>query len=419
MSSFLPRGCSIAWAVLLPILLFLAACAPILEPEPEKAPGAPVSSLIDRLHLRPSGYDDLPGWNTDYQGNALRAFLRSCDKMLRHKLGSAIGGVIPGTKGAWRNACEAAGSRDIHHHGDARLFFEDWFRPYAVLNNGREKGLFTGYFEPEISGSMEPGNGYNIPLYGRPADLVTVSLGRFRESLAGERIAGRVVDGVLTPYPSRAEIDNGALRGRELELVWVDSAVDAFFLHIQGSGRVRLNTGESKRIGYAGSNGHPYFAIGRSLVRRGAFSQEEVSMQSIRAWLESNPAAAPEVMRKNNSYVFFRWLGGKNAELGPEGAQGVPLLAGRSLAVDRRFLPLGTPIWLEALTPHVDPAEPDQVLRRLLISQDTGGAIRGPVRGDVFWGTGRNAGEVAGRMKHQGRYWLLLPRDLDVSVLVN
>ncbi len=412
----MPRAGLAAWPVLLPILLLLASCAPVLERETENVPAA---SLADTLHLRPVGYDDLLGWNADHHGEALRAFVRSCEKMLWRKPSAAIGGVIPGTNDAWRDACEAAGARDIQDHRAARHFFEDWFRPYAVLNNGRERGLFTGYFEPELAGSLEPGNGYDVALYGRPADLVTVSLGRFHENLAGERIAGRVVDGTLIPYPNRAQIDNGALQGQNLELVWVNSAVDAFFLHIQGSGRVRLDNGEARRIGYAASNGQPYLAIGRSLVRRGELSREEVSMQSIRAWLEANPAAAPRVMRENNSYIFFRWLGGKNAKLGPEGAQGVPLLAGRSLAIDRRFLPLGAPIWLEALAPNGDPAKSDRMLRRLLISQDTGGAIRGPVRGDVFWGTGHTAGEIAGRMNHQGRYWLMLPRDLDVRVLIN
>ena len=415
----MPRAGLAAWPVLFSLLILFAACAPLLEREAEKAPDAETPPAADRLHLVPAGYDELPGWNADRQGEALRAFLRSCNKMLRRKSDAAIGGVVPGANGAWQGACEAAGARDIRDHRAARLFFEDWFHPYAVLNNGRESGLFTGYFEPELMGALAPGKGYDIALYRRPDDLVTASLGRFRESLAGERIAGRVVDGALVPYPNRAEIDNGALHGQGLELVWVDSAVDAFFLHIQGSGRVRLANGEARRIGYAASNGQPYLAIGRSLVRRGALRREEVSMQSIRAWLEANPAAAPEVMQENNSYIFFRWLGGKNVELGPEGAQGVPLLAGRSLAVDRRFLPLGAPIWLDGLTPHGDPAKPDRALRRLLISQDTGGAIRGPVRGDVFWGTGRNAGEIAGRMKHRGRYWLLLPRGLDVGALVD
>jgi len=410
----MPRAGLAAWATLLSILVLFAACAPLSTPDssPEPLPG-------DQLQLHAASFTDLPGWQADRQGDGLRAFLRSCDKQLRRNAGAAIGGVIPGTAGAWRDACEAAGTHDIDDHRAARLFFEDWFRPYAVFNNSRASGLFTGYFEPELHGSLTPGDGFDIALYRRPDDLVTVSLGRFRDAFAGERIAGRVVDGALLPYPTRTEIDDGALAGQSLELVWVNSAVDAFFLHIQGSGRVRLTDGESRRIAYAASNGQPYLAIGRTLVERGALAREEVTMQSIRTWLEVNPGAAPAIMRENNSFVFFRWLGGKSAELGPEGAQGVPLLAGRSLAVDRKFLPLGAPLWLDALAPASDPSNPDRVLRRLVVSQDTGGAIRGPVRGDVFWGTGRDAGEIAGRMKHQGRYWLLLPRDLDVQALVN
>jgi len=403
--------------LLLSVFLLFTACSALFEREATQT--LDISPRADELQLRPASYEELPGWKADSQGEALRAFLRSCDKLLRRKPEAAIGGVIPGANGAWHGACEAAGSRDIRDHRAARHFFEDWFLPYAVLNNGRESGLFTGYFEPELAGSLVPSDGYDIALYRRPDDLVTVSLGRFRESLSGERIVGRVVDGALVPYPNRTEIETGALQGLNLELVWVDSAVDAFFLHIQGSGRVRLETGEARRIGYAASNGQPYLAIGRSLVRRGALRREEVTMQSIRTWLEANPAAASDVMNENNSYIFFRWLNDKNAELGPEGAQGVPLLAGRSLAVDRRFLPLGAPMWLDSLAPHRDPAKPDRVLRRLLVSQDTGGAIRGPLRGDVFWGTGHNGGEIAGRMKHEGRYWLLLPRDLDVGALVN
>ncbi len=405
-------------AVILGALLFLAACAPAALPERATEP-EPSPPRKDQLVLRPASFADLPGWRNDRQGAALQAFLRSCDKLLRRASDASLGGVIPGTVAAWQGACEAAGARDIRDHQAARLFFEDWFQPYAARNNDQDTGLFTGYFEPELRGAEEPNDEYNIALYRKPGDLVTVSLGRFRDAFKGERIAGRVVDGALLPYANRREIDGGALAGQNLELVWVDSAVDAFFLHIQGSGRVRFQDGGARRIAYAATNGQPYLAIGRSLIARGTLTRENVSMQSIRAWLESHPGEAPAVMQENNSFVFFRWLEGAAADLGPEGAQGVALLAGRSLAVDRRFLGLGMPIWLDASAPDIDPARPDRTLRRLMVSQDTGGAIRGPVRGDVFWGTGREAGEVAGRMKHQGRYWLLLPRGLDASSLVN
>jgi membrane-bound lytic murein transglycosylase A len=206
----------------------------------------------------------------------------------------------------------------------------------------------------------------------------------------------------LRPYENRAAIESGALRGRGLEMLWVDDPVDAFFLQIQGSGRVMLEDGTSLRIGYAGQNGHPYVAIGRELIARGALTREAVSMPAIRDWLRANPQEADAVMNRNPSFVFFRELDGD----GPVGAQGVALTPGRSLAVDRSFVPYGVPVWLDA----EDPVDGEVRVQRLLVAQDTGGAIRGPVRGDVFWGHGPEAEHRAGLMKSRGRYFLLLPK---------
>ena len=231
-----------------------------------------------------------------------------------------------------------------------------------------------------------------------------VHLGRFREDLSGRRIAGRVVDGTLYPYESRAEIEQGQLTSRNFDpIVWVDDPIDAFFLHIQGSGQVVLRDGEIMRVGYAGQNGHPYYAIGRELIRRGALTREAVSLQSIESWLRANPHEMTDVLHLNASYVFFREL----PENGPLGAQNVVLTPGRSLAVDHTKLPYGAPVWLEA-EPPVNPHPP---LARLMIAQDTGGAIRGAVRGDVFWGAGEKARHLAGKMASQGAYWILLPRN--------
>jgi membrane-bound lytic murein transglycosylase A len=238
-----------------------------------------------------------------------------------------------------------------------------------------------------------------------------VDLGRFRPDLKGKRIAGKVVDGSLVPYPDRREIEAGALSGRKLEIVWVDDPVGAFFLHVQGSGRVRLADGGELRLGYAAQNGHPYTAIGRELIDRGELRSEDVSLQTIRAWLEAHPGQARELMERNASYVFFQQVKGE----GPLGAQGVPLTPGRSLAVDLNFVPLGVPLWLVAGAPSPLEGEPDRKLRRLVVTQDTGGAIRGPIRGDVFWGFGEEAEAIAGRMKHRGRYWMLLPKTLTPS----
>ncbi|MGE3932843.1 MAG: murein transglycosylase A [Rhodospirillaceae bacterium] len=286
----------------------------------------------------------------------------------------------------------------------ARAFFERWFLPWRI--DGGD-GLFTGYYEPEVQGALAPDARFAVPLYRRPQEHVAVELGRFRESWRGERTAGRVSDGRLEPLPTRAQIDAGAYAGRGLEIAWLDDAADAFFLQIQGSGRVRLPDGTVRRLGYDGANGHPYTAIGRVLVERGTMPLEQVTMQSIRAWLAANPAEAGGLMARNASYVFFRWLDGD----GPLGSQQTALVPGRSLAVDPRFVPLGAPVWIDTQ----DPLAPGAPLRRLTVAQDTGGAIRGPVRGDVFFGAGPRAAEAAGRLRAPGRAWILLPRGLRVA----
>ena len=314
---------------------------------------------------------------------------------------SAIGATVRD----WRSPCAAAGAVAEGDHGAARAFFERWFKPYRVGAGGdRGHGLFTGYFEPDLQGARRQHGRFTVPLYRPPPELVSVDLGAFHNDLAGRRIVGKVVDGRLERFASRRQIANSALAGRGLELVWVDSAVDAFFLHVQGSGRIKLRDGSVMRVGFAARNGHPYSSIGKDLVRRGALAADKVTMQSIRSWLAAHPDQAASIMAVNASYVFFRELGAD----GPIGAEGVALTAGRSLAVDRRFLPLGAPVWLDTMAP-LDPA---RRLQRLMVAQDTGSAIKGPVRGDVFWGHGRQAARRAGQMKQRGRYFLLLPRSV-------
>lgn len=396
------------WSWLLAaVVILMQACAP----GPEKAE-------TDRLALRAVSFDDLPGWEADDHSAALGALQRSCTA-LDERVDDEPLDIAPlgGRVGDWRAVCTAAAG--LEGADKAREFFEAHFAPYEARNGLEAEGLFTGYFEPELRGATQAGGHYAVPLYARPDDLVTVDLGLFRSSLVGERLAGRVAHGALEPYATRAEIDGGALAARGLELVWVDDPIDAFFLHIQGSGRIVFEDGTARRLAYAATNGHDYFAIGRRLVDLGALTREDVSMQTIRDWLAANPERASKVMHENTSYVFFRWLEEEQATEGPVGTQGVALTAGRSLAVDRRFVPMTVPIWLESTAPDADPAREDRLLRRLMVAQDTGGAIQGPVRGDVFWGTGAEAGAVAGRMKHAGRYWLLLPRGLDVSAYLD
>jgi membrane-bound lytic murein transglycosylase A len=387
--------------ILLSLALAASACAPHVRRPTEEA----------RLTLEPATFSDLPGWNDDPMAPALSAFRRSCARMAKLAPETPLGGSgFAGTAGDWAEPCAAAERVPAGNDAAARGYFETWFRPLAAHAEGGEEGdgLFTGYYEPLLNGSRTPSDRFNVPLYGRPPDLVSVDLGTFRDDLKGRRIAGRVEDGKLVPYAKREEIEQGALAGRDLELVWVDDAIDAFFLQIQGSGRVRLAEGGEMRVGYAGENGHPYYAIGRELVKRGALRKEEVSMQSIRRWLEEHPDDAPSVFATNASYVFFQKIEGE----GPLGAEGIPITPGRSLAVDRKHWPLGVPLWLDTEAPAAQEGQPDRPLRRLVIAQDTGGAIRGPIRGDVFWGAGDEAAAIAGRMKHAGRLWVLVPRTL-------
>ncbi len=360
----------------------------------------------DHRTLREVSFDELPGWQEDDVGEALPAWRRTCARYRflgkeRPVQPTEVGGTIAD----WLGACERTPSSN--DAAAARAFLEAEFRPFQVLNRTRETGLFTGYYEPLLRGSRTRGGPFQTPLLRRPNDIVSVDLGDFRDDLAGRSVAGRLRGRELLPYWNREQIRGGALGGRGLELLWVDDPVSAFFLQIQGSGQVALPDGSRARVGYAGQNGHPYYAIGRELIERGELTRETVSLQSIRDWLNDNPDEAEAVMSTNRSFVFFREIRGD----GPIGSQGVALTPRRSLAVDRRFLPLGAPVWLDTSSPAADGSE-DQVLQQLLIAQDTGGAIRGPVRGDVFWGAGAEAEEIAGRMQNEGRLYLLLPKGL-------
>ena len=384
----------------------LAGCAaaptPVVRaPAPSSAAPAP-EQPAPRLVLAPARFADLPGWNADRVEEVLPAFARTCARLARLADTQTVGpDALGGQVADWRAACAALPSLAP---ATARAFFEREFIPFALSNNDTREGLFTGYYEPELRGSLVRTPRHNVPLLGRPDDLVTIDLGAFRDELRGQRLAGRVEGGALRPYETRAAIVGGALGNRARPILWVDSADDAFFLEVQGSGRVRLDDGRVVRVGFAAQNGHPYVPIGRVLIERGLMARENVSMQSIRAWLAANPAQAAELRNANPSYVFFRTIEGD----GPLGSEGVALTPGRSLAVDRTFLPMGVPIFLDA----DDPLDASRRVRRLLMAQDTGGAIRGPVRGDVFWGAGELAAEQAGRMRSTGRAWILLPRSV-------
>lgn len=368
----------------------------------------------DILTLRPVTFADLDGWQSDDMRPAIRAFARSCKAMLRRDDDKMVGpDVRMGTIGQWRNSCETAVSLDVDslRKEDARAFFQSDFRPYLSGNGAKPEGLFTGYYEPELRGSLTKGDQFQTPIYLKPDDMVSIDLGDFRDDLKGTKLVGRLSGSSVKPYFNRAEIENGALSGRDLEMVWVDDAVDAFFLQIQGSGRVVLPDNSVLRVGYAATNGHPYFAIGRELIERGALTRETVSLQTIQKWLHDNPDEADGVMNTNASFVFFHPLktDPDDPNGGPLGSQGVALEPGRSLAVDRRFHAMGVPVWLETR----DPMNLDRKFNRLMIAQDTGGAIRGPVRGDIFFGPGDDAALFAGHMNRSGQKFVLLPTLID------
>ncbi len=381
-------------------LLALAGC---VQPQGTTATGAGAPRTT--MALSPVDFERLPGWGQDKAADALAPFVAGCAKMGDTLGGDGEAAAKGGKAESWRTACAAASLVPAGDEPRARAFFETNFQPYAITANGNDGGLFTGYYEPEVRGSRSPGAGFDVPLLARPTDLIQIDLSAFADDLKGRRIGGRIESGSIVPYYDRAEIVSGALRGKRLELLWLADPVDAFFLQIQGSGRVRLPDNRVVRITYSGQNGRPYVAIGKVLADQGAIPLEQVTMQSIRSWLTAHPAEAGSVMDRNPSYVFFRELSGTKPEDGPPGALGAALTPGRSVAVDRSYIPLGAPVFLDTTDP-ISGAK----LQRLMVAQDVGGAIRGPVRADIFFGWGAEAEAWAGQMRQSGHQYLLLPK---------
>ncbi|MDX1374853.1 MAG: MltA domain-containing protein, partial [Burkholderiales bacterium] len=365
------------------LILAVAACAPCPKC-PEKP--APPTAGYERVD-----FADLPGWTAAATSDALRAFLAGCARV---REASAL-------------AAACARARDVPpDEGAARGFFETTFTPYAVSSStDGERGLITGYYEPVLEGSRTRSDAFRHPVFGVPPDMIVVDLASVYPDLGHRRLRGRVEGRRLVPYWSRAEIERDGGAFQAPVLAWVSDPVALFFLQIQGSGRIAFDDGAQLRLGYADQNGHPYRSLGRHLVERGELKLEEASMQGIQAWAAANPDKLRAALDANPSYVFFRELPDLPAQDGPIGALGVPLLARASLAVDRRFIPLGAPVYLATTLPLSDAP-----LEQLAVALDTGGAIRGPVRADYFWGSGPEAGALAGRMRQPGRLWLLWPR---------
>lgn len=385
---------------LLSFLMSLTACSS-WDGQKTISSGSGVSHSEAHPELTLVHFADLSGWTDDDQSKSMAAFAKSCVRIMKVTANTMFG--FGSTYRDWQEVCRNLPDPATISPVSARTYFERWFTPYLVEDQSR-KGLFTGYYEPTLHGSRVRKGEFQTPLRARPSDLVMVNLGEFRPELKGQRIAGRVVSGQLKPYEDRAEIEAGKLPvAMDRTLYWVDNSIDAFFLHIQGSGVVVLPDGTAQRIGYDGQNGYPYTAIGKELVARGVLDKDKVSMQSIRDWLAQHPEDAAHVMQKNQSYVFFKKLDTG----GPVGAEGVVLTPERSLAVDHTVWPYGLPVFVSA----TDPVQP-RPLEKLLIAQDTGGAITGSIRGDFFWGYGDDAAHRAGLMKSEGRMWVLFPKTI-------
>ena len=338
----------------------------------------------------PVEWSSLESWEADNHSDAWAGFLKSCQKLAHEQ---------------WREVCDLAENSGNLSDSEVRGFFEAYFEVRPVYaKDGATLGLITGYYEPLLQGSWERSEEYRYPLYSVPEDLLVVDLGAVYPQLKGLRLRGKLVGNRVVPYHDREQLDDDQELLEGAEILWVNSPVDLFFLHVQGSGLVELADGSIMAVGYAEQNGHPYQSIGRVLIEMGELEKEEVTLFTIREWLKSNPNRLNEVLSKNPSYVFFE-LRDARAE-GPTGALNVALTPRRSIAVDRTVIPLGAPVWLQTTLPN----EAQSPLNQLMLAQDTGGAIRGHVRADVFWGRGGEAEKMAGLMKQQGELFVLLPR---------
>lgn len=366
-------------------------------PDSQKTPptAKPEPAIPDYSLLRETSWDALNGFSEDNLAAGWSAWLQSCSTLKNKQL--------------WQAACTAAAQWADPNNAAIQNYFRQYFNVYQATNvDGGDSGLITGYYQPILHGSRSKTAEYRYPLYSRPADLITVELASLYPELAHKRIRGRLSEQKLVPYYSRDEIEAQPSPLQGQELVWVNDIIDLFFLQIQGSGIVQLENGEQIQVGYADQNGYTYRSIGRVLIDRGELTADNASMQGIKNWARSNPDQLRSLLNSNPSYVFFREL--PPGLPGPLGALGVPITAGRSVAVDPRYIPLGAPLFLATTYPNSN-----QPLNRLMLAQDTGGAIKGGVRADFYWGAGNEAGRQAGAMKQTGKIWVLLPKGFPLA----
>ncbi|MBV8633907.1 MAG: murein transglycosylase A [Burkholderiaceae bacterium] len=384
--------------------LILASCTTphVTQPQPVQPvtpllPPNPVTPPAPAQTLHQSTFLAVPGWERDDLREAWQPFLSSCSVLAKRT--------------DWREVCAVAQMVDGRDTRAVREFFEAFLLPYQVFNaDGSDQGLVTGYYEPLLRGARKRGGSYQTPLYRTPDDLLTIDLSSVYPELKNMRLRGKLIGNKVVPYGSRADLTSGdALAGKEL--LWVDDPIEAFFLQVQGSGRVQLNdTRELVRVAYADQNGYPYKSIARYLVDKGEMTLDQASAQSLKAWAAAHPDRLNELLDANPSYVFFKEEKLADPNVGPKGSIGVALTPQRSIAVDNQFIPSGVPVFLATTQPSSDTE-----LQRLMMAQDTGGAIRGAVRADFFWGFGSEAADKAGKMKQKGAMWVLLPKPVPTA----
>jgi membrane-bound lytic murein transglycosylase A len=365
--------------------------------------------VVNGGQYAPIAWNEIAGWASDDHVQAYKAFRVSCASIAAQRNSpedsKALGASL-------REPCRAARSRDITDDARARAFFEENFKPLQISRLGEDAGFVTGYYEPIIEGSRTQTDVYNVPVYRRPSNLFVRGFKQDAASLPNKgQVFRKIGRRKLVPYYDRGEIEDGAIAGRGLEICWLKNQTDLLFAQIQGSARIRLEDGSTVRINYDAHNGYPYTAIGRVLIDRGIIPREQMSMQKIREWMEQNPDGAKDVRRQNRAYVFFREvsLSDKDEAVG---AQGVPLTPGRSIAVDSSLHVYGTPFFIEGELP-IQSEQSKTPFRRLMVAQDTGSAITGPARADIYYGAGPEAGRVSGRIRHNMRFVMLVPRSLD------
>jgi membrane-bound lytic murein transglycosylase A len=369
--------------------------SPIQLPDSPKTKGElkPTTSIStpDYALLKSANWGDVDGFVEDDLSAAWGAWMQSCSTLTN--------------KPQWQTVCSAAKALNKPNKKVVKAYFTQYFNVYSASNqDGTDTGMITGYYEPLLKGSRSKSSQYLYPLYKQPADLIAVELSDVHPELKNKRVRGKIVGNKLVPYLTRADIEASPAPLAGNELLWIDDIIDVFFLQIQGSGLVKLDNGEDIHVGYADQNGQTYNSVGRVLIERGELTIDQASMQGIKNWARNNLSKLRELLNSNPSYVFFREL--PSGLPGPLGALGVPITAERSVAIDPKYVPLGAPLFLSTTQPNSS-----KPLKRLMVAQDTGGAIKGGVRADFFWGAGNDAGSKAGAMKQTGKIWVLLPKD--------